>query len=422
MPAHRNLVRIEETQDQLRRLRDSFHDWLDRRVKADTRSQYATQLDTLRRTLDPLLEQVAGDVAAAAGERTAGAAYARCRVNERRIAFLERYWSYFATKWDQRDGPRADTLRAADEVVWSCFSDAFRAHGAEPAAAPLPYLEPFFTARAITRTDPPPDLRARDRLLRDAVHALPLPVIGLPVACAERPWWLVFIAHETGHHIEQDLAGPALPAAIAGLLEGAAGPVWRGWHEELFADAYSVLLAGTAAAWATAELIETTPALMLASDDPRYPPPAVRAAVMAAVLAAAGLAPAAGVPPFEPPAPAADEPAHAQAAAQLAAAGPVAAALVATPLPGGLTLPAVCGFDRARFAAGGQVEWWRDAWLAQADPMAPAKPDPPHGAACRRGRGRCVAQGGGRARRRSPRGTHRSARPAGPRGAAGLPP
>jgi hypothetical protein len=387
MPVHRNLVRIEETQDQLRRLRDSFHAWLEQRAKADTRRQYATQLCTLRRTLTPLLEQVAGDIDAAGAERTAGAAYARCRENERRIAFLERYWSYFGTKWDQRDGPGKDTLLAADEVVWSCFAGAFKAVGAEPVAAPLPYLEPFFTPRAITRSDPPPDLRANDRLLRDALRALPLPVVGLPVACADRPWWLVFIAHEAGHHVEHDLAGAALPNAFAGLVADAAaaaggsGPAWQAWHEELFADCFSVLLAGTAAAWAMAELIETTPARMLASDDPRYPPPVVRAGVMAAVLAAAGLAPAAGEPPFEAPSPADigeqgdDEPARAHAAAQLAAAAPVAKALVATPLAGGRTLPGVCKFDAARFGAGGDVEWWRTAWLAKAESMAPAQPD-----------------------------------------------
>jgi hypothetical protein len=388
MAPHRNVVRIQETDDELRRLREAFGAWLERRRDADTFEQYATQLDTLERTLLPLFAQVAADVEAARTLTSTGALYERCRENERRIVFLEHYWSYFRAKWDQRDGGQGDVLRAADEVVWSCYAGAFAEAEEDPAAAPLPYLEPYFTPRAIPRVDPPPDLKASDALLQPALRVLPLPTVGLPPVTFARPWWLIFLAHETGHHVQHDLAGRTLRTAFGALLEGAAGrapgsspSLWRGWNEELFADAFSVLSTGPAAAWAMGELLETTGEGMLTSRDPRYPPPIVREAVMAGVLEAAGLAHGSGVPAYAAPAVEdveidgdGDAP-RAAAHAALSALEPVAAAIVIEPIAGEEPLPALCAWRATRFGLDGDVAWWRDQFLGEADPVPPAGPD-----------------------------------------------
>src|SRR5208283_1301941 len=67
-----------------------------------------------------------------------------------------------------------------DEVVWSCWATPFAVAGDAVAAAPLPYLEPFYTPRAIPRTRPPQDFKRADELLRSALATLPVPLVGLP--------------------------------------------------------------------------------------------------------------------------------------------------------------------------------------------------------------------------------------------------
>ena len=115
-----------------------------------------------------MLAAVEADLGAVSAAEPRGSVYDRCRLNERRALFLRRYWQYFATKWDQRDdiqlGP---ALRAAEEIVWSCWAAELDAAGAAaPEPAPLPYVEPWYTPRAIPRSTPPPDLQETDPLLQ----------------------------------------------------------------------------------------------------------------------------------------------------------------------------------------------------------------------------------------------------------------
>ena len=61
-----------------------------------------------------------------------------------------------------------------------------------------------------------------------------------PLLCITRPWWLIFIAHEVGHHMHHDLAGGRLRPAFAALLkvpapDGLHTP-WRRRREELSGD------------------------------------------------------------------------------------------------------------------------------------------------------------------------------------------
>jgi hypothetical protein len=232
-----------------------------------------------------------------------GAVYEACRREDLHLLHARRLWRWYAAKLDQRTGANDDpvtrTLRAADELTWSCWKTAFQALSgvSRPPAAPIPYLAPQFSAFATPRTDPPPELRpGTDELLRKHIEQLPIPVIGLPPSCQRRPWWLIVAAHETSHHVQFEQAGleeltqeqiVAAARSVTGNMELAEG--WLPWCRELFADACSVLLTGSAAIWAIAELEMRSDVGLRKSPSGSYPPPLVRLAVARAVAERVGL-------------------------------------------------------------------------------------------------------------------------------------
>jgi hypothetical protein len=381
MVTSRDLDRIEETQDGLANLRTGIVTWFGVRRQRDGRRQYWMQLDALERVLLPGLARVHDDIVKTAGLARTGEIHAACRRNDRRVHLLHRYWRYFGDKWDQRDDSKmGSTLLAADEVTWSCWAGPFRVAGTAVAAAPLPYVEPFYTPRAIPRTDPPADVKRADALLRAALETLPVPLIGLPPVVHTRPWWLAALAHEVGHHLEQDFSGGSIYTSLGPALENAASTdtepgAWREWHREVFADACSVLLLGPAAAVATVEMLRTADASMLAEDE-NYPSAVVRQHLMRQVLSDAGCPDPAGVPGFRPDDLAgcelgpADEPLRTRAKTRLDAVEPVAAELLRRPLHGDKRLPALCDWQAGRYAGDGEVAYWRDELLRDGkDPL-----------------------------------------------------
>ena len=378
----RNVVRKEETRAALDRLRHDHADWLEHRRDRDREAQYETQLAALEETLNAGRATVKSARGGVSTTYPQAVVYARCREIDQEVVFLRRYLEHFSAKWDQRDGDEqtAATLLAAEEIVWSCWATVFRALGAPVSPAPLPYLETEFDPRARPRSDPPRSLRA-DARLAQAVGALPVPLIGLPPVCRDRPWWLVHIAHETGHHIQYDAAGGAFFDAFAGLVEdaaeqaGADGSRWCGWQQELFADACAALSTGSAAVWALDEQL-TGEAAAVAASKSGYPALAVREAMMVELLAALGLAPDAGVPPYAAPAPAeieglsADPGLMRRLETDLAAVHAVAGAVAERPLDGAGALPALLAFGPQRFTEQGDAGRWRRRLLAAPRPPA----------------------------------------------------
>ena len=355
----RNVVRIEEARDEVDRLRAAFARW---QAHWESHEQYATQLATLAEAWTGGLEEVAKLEGVAATDPT-GEVYERCLRTERRVVFLRRYWEYFRSKWDQREEaePRGGAVRSADEIVWSCWKAAWDATGQEPGPAPLPYLEAYWTPRAISRVKPPPDLKLLDEVLGEALSRLPIPLIGLPPVCEVRPWWLVLLAHETGHHVQHDVGGgklrTAFPELVARVAEAAGEDpeTWIGRSDELFADAFGVLCCGPAAAWAIGELVESNDEAML-RDTPGYPAPAVRIAVMRAVLESAGVDSLGGVPRL---------PAGAVVTAH---ATDIAEAITHQSLGDLPTLPVLAGWRAQRFLPAGEVEEWQAAWMGNVAP------------------------------------------------------
>jgi hypothetical protein len=225
-------------------------------------------------------------------------------------------------------------------------------------------------------------------LLRSALATLPVPLVGLPPAVHQRPWWLAAIAHETGHHIQRDFSGgvfylrlgPAIEAAATGAC--AIPGSWKGWHEEIFADACSVLLLGPAAATATTEMLRTSDASMLAEDN-AYPSTLIRQQLMDELLSAAGCPREARVPDFRPddldavtlrPA---DEHLRTRAKTRAGAVQPVVRELTRQVMDLDASLPELCGWQASRYAPEGGVRYWRDELLRE-DEVEPVPETEPH--------------------------------------------
>lgn len=376
----RNVVRKEQARAELVRLQRDTVTWTEMRRAADPGGQHASQLTVLESVLQRGVCISGRELDAVADDADSGSVYARARETEDRAVFLRRYWEYFREKFDQRDGEGelARAMRSADEVVWSCWAPVFAAAGEDsPKSPPLPYVEPFFSPRAIVRETPPSDLRHRDGPLRRAVADLPIPVIGLPPVCVARPWWLIFIAHETGHHLQRELFAGELPAAFAEVLDAVVvdgPPVWADWQDELFADAVAVLLCGSAAAWAAAELLEGPPDAMATEGD-GYPPAIVRQAFMAVTLETVGVAPAACVPPLQTAATLPGGLKGARIRMLLDDVAAVARAAVTTVLRDGATLSDLCLPDAAALRVGGEVDWWRERYAEGEEPLPSTRPE-----------------------------------------------
>ncbi|MGH8907020.1 MAG: hypothetical protein ACRD0K_10995 [Egibacteraceae bacterium] len=371
-------MRIEATEGEIARLRAELDAWVRHREGRDPTGQYVTQRLTLREVVVRTLARIEADVDAIDPGRPTDEVYERCRADDERAVFVRRYWSWFRSKFDQRDEPIVgDVLRAADEVVWSCYAEVFRSADLPLGPAPLAYIEPRFSAEATPRITPPRDLKQGDELLGRHIAQLPIPVIALPPMCIDRPWWLVLLAHETGHHVQYDLGdgllidtfGPALArlARETGRVDEDGSARWQGWDREVFADVFSVLTAGPWAGWAIIEL-ETGAPQRLVRRDNLYPPPLVRTALMAALASELGVA-----GPAEAILPGLDEldvaePAATRAAADLAAVPSLASALLKERFAGLAPLDHLCGWRSGYFAPGGRVEGWRDDLLATSEP------------------------------------------------------
>jgi hypothetical protein len=262
--------------------------WLAARRADPLFGRFANHLATLDTVLIRMLDAVDVAVAGLEPDTSSGETYRRCREIERGIVRISRLFDWYAAKYDQRlESGLGDTLRAADELVRGCWSPAFAALGGVAPAGPLPYLDAAFDAFATPRRSVPSDLRApADETVAACVKALPIPTIALPAHAADRGWWLVLAAHETGHHVYEDLA---LEAAVTDAVAERA-PAWLRWRVETFADVYATLMVGpTAASWAVGELQHAEPVELARSPAARYPAPVTRLAVIGETARAVGV-------------------------------------------------------------------------------------------------------------------------------------
>ncbi|MFF3376081.1 hypothetical protein ACFYXF_24390 [Streptomyces sp. NPDC002680] len=218
---------------------------------------------------------------------------------------LHHLWDFFRTKLTVRHIPRYQRfLAVADELAWSVYDPVRRAAAmARPGLRepPLTFLSrhpvPFAAARGSDFEELLTSGKQRTLAGRRASGYLPFPVIGIPWSASHHLPALLAVAHETGHHIEDDF-GLAEPLRTR-LREHAGLPaeridVWEPWLGEVFADVCATLACGEAYVRTLADALAATPVTAHATGD--YPPPRLRLLVCRAALITAG----AHVPPDLP--------------------------------------------------------------------------------------------------------------------------
>lgn len=380
--------RIEQTHREFTRLDTEIGAWIDAWRKRDRLQQFCTQLDALGGVLSRIIGQLAAMIPKTANGRSRAAIYVACRKSDRQLVATRRLWEFFQRRLDQRlDGRFARVLKAADEVVWSCFTEVFRNGGLPPAPSPLACIEPLYSAQAIPRASPPQELR-QENLLAACANRMPLALVSLPPDCVDNPWWLVLIGHEVGHHVQYELAGDGrLVVDFGALLKTAAteaaraafdgdeealadyGDRWSSWGQEIFADTFSLHAVGPAALWAMSELEADEPEAMWRErfgDRAAYPAALVRLGLMETVRGQLGpAAPAAPAGPVPAAFPGNRDP-QGRCAFDLAVAAQLAPRLCAQEVSGQATLRKLCGWRAAEFAAGGAVHSWANSLRGRA--------------------------------------------------------
>lgn len=180
----------------------------------------------------------------------------RLRDSRGRIQSLHLLWNFFRHKLLQRSRPEFQRfLLAADDLAWACYRPFLHALSGshdgrkEP---PLTFLSmepaPFAQSRQSSFTPAGLSTREQSRLY-EFVRQLPVPIIGMPWLQAGHAPDLVFIGHETGHIVADDLG---LAGEFDALLDAVAcvpddrRPHWRAWFDEVFADVFGVLALGAA--------------------------------------------------------------------------------------------------------------------------------------------------------------------------------
>jgi len=121
----------------------------------------------------------------------------------------------------------------------------------------------------------------------------PLALIGIDLASINDTARLLAIVHEAGHHVYRQMTVNYLAGVDEQVAERMAAPsgatpvppAWLlSWVEEIFADVYSVLIAGPVAGLSVqAMLMAESPSLLL-QDDADHPLPALRPVIAVLVL------------------------------------------------------------------------------------------------------------------------------------------
>jgi hypothetical protein len=374
-------VRLERTLADLAAVQAAIAGWLARRRDDDTdgngvyAGRHKTQLEALTSVLSVAAEALQSGARGLAQQNAdpppeIGAFYDSCRDFDEAAIWLQRLWGFFKAKLDQRDDDAyKGLLKAADEVVWSCYHAVMArarqrrsqtAHG----PAPLPFIAPEYSPAAIESDRPLPigltlsvDPPGWDPEVDNVVKALPMGFLQLPPWCITAPWWLLYGAHEVGHHVQADLSlhehvQSAIETAVA-RRNAALAPRWKAWSKEIFADFFSALMVGPWAAWSVMEVERSAPARMVRPKS-NYPPPVVRVALLAAIANALDPPGSSVLSGFDVDTFKRQYPV---VAPHLDLVDDVVAAL-REDLPGGLgTLESLCGFNADRFQKA--VGFWK---------------------------------------------------------------
>jgi hypothetical protein len=372
--------RYEQTWHELELVSASVARELEELIADDSLGLHRTQLLTLKSVLGVAADELRANLGGIRPEKLkVGEVYDLCRDYDEAIVWLQRLWKYLMEKFEQRGGrgggrKSARLLNAADEVVWSCYHEVLDNSRGKYGPPPLTYIEPEYSPATIQSDEPMPySLRLTSDLefLDKCLESLPVPVLRLPPSCVNSPWWLIYVAHEVGHHVQHELdlvphfrLGMTASAVACGFTPDDAAACWGAWGEEIFADMFSIMLMGQWAVRAMAEAEVGTPARMIRRKT-KYPAPVIRLALMERAAARLRLDVSEVLQGLDLKSLAEGD------ATTRADYGVVESAVefALGPLPGDLgTLATLCLFDKRTFGEEGAVEGW-SLMLAQDAPL-----------------------------------------------------
>lgn len=269
-----SLIEVLEAgvRNQKHQLEDEFRHWRARTAKDPVEApdrprhlpEHHSQVARITAQLERLLQSVAtespadGSVDGSDGDGR----IERARANRRAVHRVHILWDFFRRKLALRDTPtHRDMLACADDFAWACFQPALEYAAARNLIAvnaqrtpPLVYLADEQGPIMRGRDEGYGILEARDlpvaliHSFREVGRHLPVPIIGLPWHDAHRLPPILFVAHEVGHVLSDDLGWLE---AVKRQIENSAIAAerresWLSWTDELCADAYGVLCGGDA--------------------------------------------------------------------------------------------------------------------------------------------------------------------------------
>jgi hypothetical protein len=223
---------------------------------------------------------------------------------ERNILAAIQIWDFYRAKLALRIDPSLrDSLALLDDLAWEAYHparDRAVASGTvtatqvrePPLVFPNASWSPFARSRERAyeldeSTGNLTDLGGLDQYLA----AMPVPVVGIPWYQLAHLPDAVFIGHEVGHLVEEDLAleeplRHAVATSLANAPEEHISAWSRRWRSEVFADVYGVLVCGPAYAQALIDVMSGDPAAIASDLQPTpqgwstYPTRALRALVV----------------------------------------------------------------------------------------------------------------------------------------------
>lgn len=300
------IARLDQTRREITRLRKELENWLRRYNKnagsgVENYGRHDSQLKAIKGEIDAAAQIISKGLDEVDLVQTVGSVYAKCAQHDRQLVWLWRVFDFFRERFAQRDVEGSATermLRAADDVIWSCYSPFFT--GAEMAARreppPLPYIETGYSPAALRRDQTPGSLIKRGKELdplRECLKRMPIPLLQLPPVGLNSVWALALIGHEVGHFIQPAVGeDSAYVSVFRGIVEEAAKGVpgcdaeeaehWGDWSPEVFADWYFTVTMGPWAVWVMGQFELADEGKMLEQRD-GYPSRLSRMALLAAL-------------------------------------------------------------------------------------------------------------------------------------------
>jgi hypothetical protein len=222
---------------------------------------------------------------------------------EESILDLHHVWDFFRSKLVLRTFRHfREYLEIADEFAYACYKPATVNAGDRLKEPPLTFFSTQSTPYATPRNEQYTSERRNRFAMRDAVavkllKSLPIPVVALPWFQLGHLPDLAIVAHEAGHHVEDDLS---LHDALDESLRKAGIPddrleAWLAWRGETFGDVYATRCIGRAFTRALFDFLMTDPdrlraEVKSAADWGDYPTAVLRLRITAAVLTDANTA------------------------------------------------------------------------------------------------------------------------------------